>query len=103
MEIDVQGRFFRFLSSRAGSTWLAEREAEARRRSLDAIEAALLASHVGQQFDAVVISAKESGGVIQLTEPVVTAAIEGAVTAGETVRATLVTADIATGTTLFSA
>jgi len=31
----------------------------------------------------------------------VTAAIEGAVTAGESVRAILVTADIATGTTLF--
>lgn len=40
MEIDVQSRFFRFLSSRAGSTWLDEREAEARRRSIDAIDAA---------------------------------------------------------------
>lgn len=71
--------------------------------SVDAIEAALLADRVGQVFDAVVISAKDGGGVIQLTEPVVTAAIEGAVTAGETVRATLVTADIASGTTLFRA
>ena len=35
MEIDPQQRFFRFLSSRAGSTWLDEREAEARRRFLD--------------------------------------------------------------------
>ena len=40
MEINPQHRFFRFLSSRAGSTWLDEREEEARRRSLDAIEAA---------------------------------------------------------------
>ncbi|MBN9239859.1 MAG: ribonuclease II [Micrococcales bacterium 70-64] len=69
--------------------------------SVDAIEAALLSARVGETFDAVVISAKESGGVIQLTDPVVTAAIEGAVTAGESVRAILVTADIATGTTLF--
>ena len=71
--------------------------------SVDAIEAALLSTSVGEEFEAVVISARESGGVIQLTDPVVTANIEGAVTAGETVRATLVTADIASGTTLFRA
>ncbi|CAN5289990.1 RNB domain-containing ribonuclease [soil metagenome] len=71
--------------------------------SVDAIEAALLTDRVGSVFDAVVISAKEGGGIIQLTDPVVTANIEGAVTAGETVRATLVTADIASGTTLFRA
>lgn len=69
--------------------------------SVDAIEAALLARRVGDVFDAVVISAKDGGGSIQLTEPVVTAAIEGDVRAGHTVRARLVTADIATGTTLF--
>ncbi len=69
--------------------------------SVDAIEAALLSTRVGEVFDAVVISAKEGGGIIQLTEPPVTAPVEGAVTAGESVRATLVTADIATGTTLF--
>lgn len=71
--------------------------------SVDAIEAALLSTRVGETFDAVVISAKETGGVIQLTDPVVTATIEGAVTAGQAVRATLVTADIASGTTLFRA
>lgn len=71
--------------------------------SVDAIEAALLSDRVGSVFDAVVISAKDGGGVIQLTDPVVTAPIEGAVTAGEAVRATLVTADIASGTTLFRA
>ena len=69
--------------------------------SVDAIEAALLSNRVGQTFDAVVISVKESGGVVQLTDPVVTAAIEGTVVAGETVHATLVTADIESGTTLF--
>ena len=74
------------------------------RASVDAIEAALLSTRVGGQFDAVVISAKEGGGgVIQLTDPVVTANIDGAVTAGQSIRATLVTADIATGTTLFRA
>ena len=69
--------------------------------SVDAIEAALLSTRVGETFDATVISAKETGGVIQLTDPVVTANVEGAVVPGETVRATLVTADIASGTTLF--
>lgn len=71
--------------------------------SVDAIEAALLVDRVGDQFDAVVISAKEASGSIQLTDPVVTANIEGAVTAGSSIRATLVTADIASGTVLFRA
>jgi exoribonuclease R len=87
--------------------------------SVDAIEAALLSDRVGDQFDAVVIAARGKGGgstatgasrggevaarsgIIQLTDPVVTANIEGDVDAGESVRATLVTADIATGTVLF--
>lgn len=73
------------------------------RGSVDAIEAALLSTRVGEVFDAVVISAKDGGGTIQLTDPVVTANIEGAVEAGQTVKATLVTADIATGTVLFRA
>ena len=75
--------------------------------SVDAIEAALLSGRVGEAFDAVVISSKPatdkrpSGGVIQLTDPVVTANVEGDVVAGERVRVTLETADIASGTTLF--
>ena len=69
--------------------------------SVDAIEAALLSTRVGEVFDAVVLSSKDGGGVLQLTDPVVTANVSGAVTAGESVRATLVTADIASGTTLF--
>jgi VacB/RNase II family 3'-5' exoribonuclease len=73
------------------------------RASVDAIEAALLSDRVGEVFTAVVIKADESGGIIQLTDPLVTAAIEGTVTAGDTVSATLVMADIATGTTRFRA
>jgi exoribonuclease R len=71
--------------------------------SVDAIEAALLSSRVGEVFDAVVISVREKGGAgtIQLTDPVVTANIEGAVEPGQTVRAELVTAEIPTGTVLF--
>jgi exoribonuclease R len=71
--------------------------------SVDAIEAALLSARVGEVFDAVVITTRDKGGggIIQLTDPVVTANIEGRVEAGRVVRAELVTADIATGTTLF--
>jgi exoribonuclease R len=71
--------------------------------SVDAIEAALLSDRVGQVFDAVVIGARANGGggTIQLTDPVVTASVEGDVEAGHTVRASLATADITTGTVLF--
>ena len=78
------------------------------RASVDAIEAALLAPRVGEVFDAVVISAKAAvdgrgaSGSIQLTDPAVTATVEGVVAPGSTVQVTLVTADIATGTVLFS-
>ncbi len=72
------------------------------RASVDAIEAALLAARVGEVFDAVVISAKGGRGVIQLAEPVVTAAISGDVAAGQSVRARLVAADITAGTVAFA-
>ena len=72
------------------------------RSSVDAIEAALLSSRVGEKFTVDVLSARPGGGVIQLADPVVTANIEGALTAGQSVLATLVKADIATGTVLFS-
>lgn len=71
--------------------------------SVDAIEAALLTGRECQAFDAVVISVRDGGGVIQLVDPPVTAAIEGRVRAGDSVRAELVAADIASGTTLFRA
>ncbi|MDJ0334223.1 RNB domain-containing ribonuclease [Salinibacterium sp. G-O1] len=71
------------------------------RASVDAIEAALLSDRIGEQFDVIVTGAKNGGGSIQLTDPVVTASIEGEVTAGDSVRATLVSADIASGTVVF--
>ena len=70
-------------------------------QSLNAIEAALLSSRVGDVFDAVVVQTKEGGGVIQLTDPVVTAFMEGSAPPGKRVRAVLVTADIAAGEVLF--
>lgn len=69
--------------------------------SLDAIEAALLSSRVGEEFDAIVIQTKTHGGVIQLSEPVVTADMEGSARPGDRVLAELVQADIATRKVLF--
>jgi exoribonuclease R len=70
-------------------------------RSLNAIEAALLSSRIGEEFDAVVVQTKQGGGVIQLTDPVVTATMAGSAPPGQRVRAKLLTADIATGEVLF--
>lgn len=73
------------------------------RRILDSVEAALLAPHVGEEFTATVISAKQGRGTIQLVEPAVDVSCEGDLVAGTTVRAVLVTATVATGEVLFRA
>jgi exoribonuclease R len=70
--------------------------------ALGAVEAALLRGRVGEVFDATVISARSGGGVIQLTDPVVTGECTGELVAGDRVRATLVVADIPTGTVKFT-
>ncbi|HEY4267705.1 MAG TPA: RNB domain-containing ribonuclease [Galbitalea sp.] len=70
-------------------------------RALDMVEAALLSNRVGDVFDATVISLSKTGGSIQLTDPAVTAHCAGELAAGAVIRARLVQADIATGTTLF--
>ncbi len=61
----------------------------------------MLCTRVGEVFDATVISLSKTGGSIQLTEPAVTAHCDGALTDGGVIRARLVRADIASGTTLF--
>ncbi|MCD4849203.1 RNB domain-containing ribonuclease [Arthrobacter sp. AK01] len=87
------------------------------RAALDTVEAALVANHVGQEFDAVVISGSKpsngnangkgtgngngngngSGpyGVVQIAEPAVTARCDGELESGTNVRVRLVKADIA--------
>ncbi|HEY5319503.1 MAG TPA: RNB domain-containing ribonuclease [Galbitalea sp.] len=70
-------------------------------RALEAVEAALLSTRVGETFDATVISLSKTGGSIQLTEPAVTAHCDGALENGATIRAKLIRADIPTGTTTF--
>ena len=67
------------------------------RESVDAIEAALLSGREGETFEAVVVSLRKGGGVIQLAEPLVSASLAGGIEAGQVVRVRLVSADIATG------
>lgn len=94
------------------------------RLALDTVEAALLVNHIGQEFDAVVISgskpAKNNGsgtngnstngngngtgngpphgpyGIVQIAEPAVTARCDGEMESGTKVRVKLLDADIAT-------
>ncbi|HEY8294981.1 MAG TPA: RNB domain-containing ribonuclease [Micrococcaceae bacterium] len=82
------------------------------RAAVDAVEAALLSSHVGQEFDAVVVSGPRSNGngngngtrsIIQIKDPAVSAYCEGSLQPGSTVRVELLQADIATRTVLFRA
>jgi exoribonuclease R len=70
-------------------------------RAIDTVEAAVLSTHVGEIFDATVISLSKTGGSIQLTEPAVTAHCNGALTDGSVIRAELVRADIPAGQVTF--
>jgi len=81
------------------------------RAALDTVEAALLTNHIGQEFDAVVISGSKPPngnsrgngngngngpyGVIQIAEPAVTARCDGEMESGTKVRVRLLKADIA--------
>jgi exoribonuclease R len=65
---------------------------------ISTVEAAILQHRVGETFDAVVVELDEhgdDGGVVQLTEPAVTAHCEGKLPLGEGVRVRLVLADTA--------
>lgn len=97
----------------AGSDQLASRM---EKMALDSVEAALLVNHVGQEFDAIVISGskpqKDNGkngngkngngngnggsGTIQIADPAVTARCAGELEPGTKVRVRLVSSDIAT-------
>jgi exoribonuclease R len=70
-------------------------------RAIDTVEAAVLSTHVGEIFDATVISLSKTGGSIQLTEPAVTAHCNGAPVDGSVIRAKLVQADIPAGQVTF--
>jgi len=70
-------------------------------RSLDAVEAAVLAPRVGEIFDGVVIAQNKSGSVVQLLDPAVTAECSGHTPNGTSLKVKLVQADVATSTILF--
>ncbi|KUM31533.1 RNB domain-containing ribonuclease [Arthrobacter sp. EPSL27] len=97
--------------------------AKLERLSLDTVEAALLVNHIGQEFDAVVISGSKNprngkstdgkngngkngngkngngngpSGIVQIAEPAVTARCPGELEPGTQVRVRIVSADIAT-------
>jgi len=81
------------------------------RESVAAIEAALLEAHVGAEFDAVVIAAKESSVTVQVVPPddgsldvagIVTASVEAIPAPGATVRVRLVAASISGGSVTFA-
>jgi exoribonuclease R len=102
----------------AGSDQLASRM---ERMALDTVEAALLVNHIGQEFDAIVISGSKpqngngkngncgsgngkngngrngngGSGIIQISEPAVTARCAGELEAGTKVRVRLLSSDIA--------
>lgn len=65
--------------------------------SVKRVEAAVLRSKSGEVFPATVLRENNGGGQIQLDDPAVTAQCEGDLMAGESIRARLVSADIATG------
>ncbi len=68
--------------------------------AVDRVEAALLASRVGEVFDAVVVSQSKAATRFQLTAPDVTATLDGLVgTPGGELRLRLLSADISTGVT----
>ena len=101
----------------AGSDQLASRM---ERMALDTVEAALLLNHIGQEFDAIVISGSKpqngngngngaskngngkngngnvSSGIIQIAEPAVTARCAGELVSGTKVRVRLLSSDITT-------
>ncbi|UVJ38404.1 RNB domain-containing ribonuclease [Arthrobacter sp. CJ23] len=75
------------------------------RMALDTVEAALVVNHIGEEFDAVVISGSKPPngngngngpfGVVQIAEPAVTARCDGEMESGTKVRVKLLKADIA--------
>lgn len=67
------------------------------RRTLDSVEAAILAPHVGEEFEAIAIT----DSTVQLADPAVEAACEGALRPGAEVNVRLAAADIPSGVVRF--
>ncbi|MFT4260495.1 RNB domain-containing ribonuclease [Microbacterium sp.] len=82
----------------------AQRAADLAGRTLDLVEAALLAPHVGSVFGAVIVRRNGERGTVQLAEPAVTASapLPPDAPAGSTVRLRLVRADVPKGRVEFA-
>lgn len=82
-----------------------QRASKLDRESIDRVEAALLAPHIGERFDATVVELRDKGrGQIQIANPAITAtvAVPGGNAAGAALSVRLVRADISTGAIEFT-
>lgn len=70
-------------------------------RSLDAVEAAVLAPRIGESFEATVVAQTKDGCTVQLADPAVTAECAGHPATGSRVRVRLVRADVPTAEVRF--
>jgi exoribonuclease R len=69
------------------------RDAAVDRAVVDAVECAVLANRIGEQFDGVIIDHNKQGVVVQLRNPAVVAPMNADVALGDAVRVTLVAVD----------
>jgi exoribonuclease R len=69
------------------------RDASVERAVVDAVECAVLANRVGEQFDGIVVDRNKRGVVVQLRSPAVVAPMDADVALGEPVSVTLVAVD----------
>jgi len=73
------------------------------RAVVDHLEALVLAEHVGERFDAVVVDHRRDGSVVQLREPAVVAGVPGTLPLGEPTVVELLAADPVARTVTFRA
>jgi exoribonuclease R len=69
------------------------REHAVDRAVVDAVECAVLAPHVGEQFDGFVVDRNKQGVVVQLRQPAIVASIPAQLKLGDPVKVTLVAVD----------
>ena len=72
------------------------------RMCTDAVEVAVMSHHVGDTFDATVVSKPKSGIEVQLTDRPVIATLSGDAALGDSVQVRVVTADLSTRTLEFA-
>jgi exoribonuclease R len=68
-------------------------QATVERAVVDTVECAVLAGHVGEIFDGIVVDTRRSGVVVQLSRPAVVAPLEASVPLGDEVRVRVASVD----------